>query len=66
MLGMLVMACADLARLFTAADITAALTLEALLGTDKVLAAELHAIRPHPGPGRQRREHAAGAGGFAA
>jgi histidine ammonia-lyase len=49
MLGMLVMACADLHRLFTAADITAALTLEALLGTDKVLAAELHAIRPHPG-----------------
>jgi histidine ammonia-lyase len=49
MLGMLVMACADLARLFTAADITAALTLEALLGTDRVLAPELHAIRPHPG-----------------
>jgi histidine ammonia-lyase len=49
MLGMLLMACADLARLYTAADITAALTLEALLGTDKVLAPELHAIRPHPG-----------------
>ncbi|MFG2193187.1 histidine ammonia-lyase [Streptomyces sp. NPDC048639] len=49
MLGMLVMACADLARLFTAADITAAFTLEALLGTEKVLAPELHAIRPHPG-----------------
>ncbi|WP_189130610.1 histidine ammonia-lyase [Wenjunlia tyrosinilytica] len=49
MLGMLVMACADLARLFTSADITAALSLEALLGTDRVLAPELHAIRPHPG-----------------
>ncbi|MER0244464.1 histidine ammonia-lyase [Streptomyces sp. HSW2009] len=49
MLGMLVMACADLARLYTSADITAALTLEALLGTDRVLAPELHAIRPHPG-----------------
>lgn len=49
MLGMLVMACADLARLVTAADITAALTLEALLGTDRVLAPELQAIRPHPG-----------------
>jgi histidine ammonia-lyase len=49
MLGMLVMACADLARLHTSADITAALTLEALLGTDRVLAPELHAIRPHPG-----------------
>lgn len=49
MLGMLIMACADLARLFTTADITAALSLEALLGTEKVLAPELHAIRPHPG-----------------
>ncbi|MFP8906622.1 MULTISPECIES: histidine ammonia-lyase [Streptomyces] len=49
MLGMLVLACDDLARLFTCADITAALTLEALLGTDRVLAPELHAVRPHPG-----------------
>nr|WSX77148.1 histidine ammonia-lyase [Streptomyces sp. NBC_00899] len=49
MLGMLVMACADLAGLFTAADVTAALSLEALLGTERVLAPELHAIRPHPG-----------------
>jgi histidine ammonia-lyase len=49
MLGMLIMACADLGGLFTAADITAALTLEALLGTVTVLAPELHAIRPHPG-----------------
>lgn len=51
MLGMLVMALADLQKLYTSADITAALSLEALLGTDKVLAAELHAIRPHPGQG---------------
>ncbi|MFF7210240.1 histidine ammonia-lyase [Streptomyces sp. NPDC008238] len=49
MLGMLVMAIDDLRRLFTAADVTAALSMEALLGTDKVLAPELHAIRPHPG-----------------
>jgi histidine ammonia-lyase len=49
MLGMLVMAIDDLRRLFTAADIAAALSMEALLGTDKVLAPELHAIRPHPG-----------------
>jgi histidine ammonia-lyase len=49
MLGMLVMALADLERLYTSADITAAISLEALLGTDKVLAPELHAIRPHPG-----------------
>lgn len=51
MLGMLVMALADLKTLYTSADITAALSLEALLGTDKVLAPELHAIRPHPGQG---------------
>ncbi|MBB5117324.1 histidine ammonia-lyase [Streptomyces eurocidicus] len=51
MLGMLVMACADLARLITSADITAALSLEALLGSEKVLAPELHTIRPHPGQG---------------
>ncbi|MBZ6476620.1 histidine ammonia-lyase [Streptomyces griseocarneus] len=51
MLGMLAMACADLARLITSADITAALSLEALLGSEKVLAPELHAIRPHPGQG---------------
>ncbi|MFF5895035.1 histidine ammonia-lyase [Streptomyces argenteolus] len=51
MLGMLVMALADLEALYTSADITAALSLEALLGTDRVLAPELHAIRPHPGQG---------------
>ncbi|WP_093799356.1 histidine ammonia-lyase [Streptomyces sp. Wb2n-11] len=51
MLGMLLMAIDDLKRLYTSADITAALSLEALLGTDKVLAPELHALRPHPGQG---------------
>ncbi|MEU0334745.1 histidine ammonia-lyase [Streptomyces sp. NPDC006193] len=49
MLGMLIMALDDLDILYKSADITAALTLEALLGTDRVLAPELHAIRPHPG-----------------
>ncbi|URM92634.1 histidine ammonia-lyase [Streptomyces sp. MRC013] len=51
MLGMLVMALADLEKLYKTADVTAALTLEALLGTDRVLRPELHAIRPHPGQG---------------
>ncbi|MFF9866267.1 histidine ammonia-lyase [Streptomyces sp. NPDC013953] len=51
MLGMLIMALDDLDTLYKSADITAALSLEALLGTDKVLAPELHAIRPHPGQG---------------
>nr|WP_189215376.1 histidine ammonia-lyase [Streptomyces ruber] len=49
MLGMLFLALADLELLYKSADVTAALTLEALLGTDKVLAPELHALRPHPG-----------------
>ncbi|WP_329127781.1 histidine ammonia-lyase [Streptomyces sp. NBC_01465] len=51
MLGMLVMALDDLEMLYKSADVTAALSLEALLGTEKVLAPELHAIRPHPGQG---------------
>ncbi|MET9695916.1 histidine ammonia-lyase [Streptomyces sp. NPDC006529] len=59
MLGMLVMAIADLNKLYTSADITAALTLEALLGTEKVLAPELHAIRPHPGQGASAANMAA-------
>ncbi|MFD6417788.1 histidine ammonia-lyase [Streptomyces sp. NPDC060194] len=49
MLGMLLMALADLRTLYRSADVTAAMTLEALLGTDKVLRPELHAIRPQPG-----------------
>jgi histidine ammonia-lyase len=49
MLGMLVMALADLAVLLPSADIAAALSIEGLLGTDRPFAAELHAIRPHPG-----------------
>ncbi|MFD7080341.1 histidine ammonia-lyase [Streptomyces sp. NPDC002181] len=59
MLGMLVMALADLDKLYKSADITAALTLEALLGTEKVLAPELHAIRPHPGQGASAANMAA-------
>ncbi|MFB6620428.1 histidine ammonia-lyase [Streptomyces sp. NPDC085524] len=59
MLGMLVMALADLHKLYTSADITAALTLEALLGTEKVLQPELHAIRPHPGQGASAANMAA-------
>jgi histidine ammonia-lyase len=50
MLGMLLMAIADLRLLLTTADITAALSVEALLGTDQVFLPELHAaLRPHPG-----------------
>ncbi|TWP34200.1 histidine ammonia-lyase [Leekyejoonella antrihumi] len=49
MLGQLVLAITDLRRLLTTADITAAMSVEGLLGTDDVFAADLQAIRPHPG-----------------
>jgi histidine ammonia-lyase len=49
MLGMLVLALDDLRRLLTTADVAAAMSVEALLGTDAVFAADLQALRPHPG-----------------
>ena len=49
MLGMLVLAIADLRHLLTVADIGAAMSVEALLGTDRVFAEDLQALRPHPG-----------------
>jgi histidine ammonia-lyase len=49
MLGMLVLALADLRRLLTTADLAAAMSVEALLGTDAVFAGDLQALRPHPG-----------------
>ncbi|MFF9107303.1 histidine ammonia-lyase [Streptomyces sp. NPDC014805] len=49
MLGMLVLACHDLRRLVRIADITAAMSVEGQLGTDAVFAADLQALRPHPG-----------------
>jgi histidine ammonia-lyase len=48
-LGMLVLACADLAALLRVADIAAAMSVEALLGTDRAFAADLLALRPQPG-----------------
>ncbi|MCT2586297.1 histidine ammonia-lyase [Actinophytocola gossypii] len=49
MLGMLVLALADLHRLLDLADLTAAMSVEALLGTDRVFADDLQRLRPHPG-----------------
>jgi histidine ammonia-lyase len=49
MLGMLVLAIHDLRTLLATADIAAAMSVEGLLGTDAVFAADLHALRPHPG-----------------
>jgi histidine ammonia-lyase len=49
MLGMLVLAIADLRLLLRTADVSAAMSVEGQLGTDRVFAPELQAIRPHPG-----------------
>lgn len=49
MLGMLVLAIDDLTDLLRVADISAAMSVEGQLGTDRVFAPELQAIRPHPG-----------------
>jgi len=49
MLGMLVLAIADLTALLRTADIAAAMSVEALLGTDRVFAEDLQQLRPHPG-----------------
>ncbi|HYH35847.1 MAG TPA: histidine ammonia-lyase [Nocardioides sp.] len=49
MLGMLVLALHDLENLLRTADVAAAMSVEAQLGTDRVFAAELQALRPHPG-----------------
>lgn len=49
MLGMLVLAIHDLTDLLRVADVSAAMSVEGQLGTDRVFAPELQAIRPHPG-----------------
>ncbi len=50
MLGMLIMAIADLEMLCDSADVIAAMSVEGLLGTDQVFRPELHLpLRPHPG-----------------
>ncbi|TFV95318.1 histidine ammonia-lyase [Leifsonia flava] len=49
MLGMLALAIHDLRMLLTTADISAAMSVEGLLGTDAVFAPELHRLRPQVG-----------------
>ncbi|HEY8827303.1 MAG TPA: aromatic amino acid lyase, partial [Jatrophihabitantaceae bacterium] len=49
MLGQLLLACHDLDMLLRTADISAAMSVEALLGTARVFAEDLQALRPHPG-----------------
>ncbi len=49
MLGQLILAIDDLESLLDHADLAAALSIQALRGTDRVFAAEIHELRPHPG-----------------
>ena len=49
MLGMLVLALADLDVLVRTADIAAAMSVEALMATDRAFAADLMVLRPHHG-----------------
>jgi histidine ammonia-lyase len=55
MLGMLVLAIADLRMLLKAVDVTAAMSVEGQLATDRVFAADLQALRPHPGQAASAR-----------
>jgi histidine ammonia-lyase len=48
-LGMLLLALHDLGGLFKVADVAAAMSTEALLGTDRAFAADLVGMRPQPG-----------------
>jgi histidine ammonia-lyase len=48
-LAMLILAAADLEQLVRVADIAAAMSVEALLGTDRAFAKELISLRPQPG-----------------
>jgi histidine ammonia-lyase len=48
-LAMLILAIADLEQLVRVADICAAMSIEALLGTDRAFAQELISLRPQPG-----------------
>ncbi|NND02357.1 MAG: histidine ammonia-lyase [Acidimicrobiia bacterium] len=51
-LGMLVLALADLTMLLDSADIAAAMSVEGLLGTDRAFAADVVEMRPHAGQAR--------------
>ena len=51
-LGMLLLALHDLSGLLKLADVTAAMSTEALLGTDRAFAADLISMRPQPGQTR--------------
>jgi histidine ammonia-lyase len=49
MLGMLCLALHDISMLLDTADVAAAMSVEGLLGTDRVFQSHLHELRPHAG-----------------
>lgn len=55
MLANLILACADAARLIRTAEVAAAMSIEALLGTDRTFADDLTALRGHPGQATSAR-----------
>jgi histidine ammonia-lyase len=55
MLGMLCLALVDLDALVRSAEVAAAMSVEALLGTDRAFAADLLALRPQPGQAASAR-----------
>ena len=55
MLAHLVLACADAALLLRTAEIAAAMSIEALLGTDRTFASDLTRLRPQPGQSTSAR-----------
>ncbi len=65
MLGMLALALADLDELFALSDLATAMSVEALLGTDRAFAEDLRGPAPASRPGRVGGQSAALAGRFA-
>lgn len=59
MLGMLCLALHDIALLLDTVDVAAAMSVEGLLGTDKVFQPHLHKLRPHAGQARSAANIAA-------
>lgn len=55
MLAHLVLACADTAVLIRTAELAAAMSIEALMGTDRTFAEDLTALRAHPGQATSAR-----------
>ncbi|HUR48734.1 MAG TPA: histidine ammonia-lyase [Acidimicrobiales bacterium] len=55
MLANLVLSCADAARLLRTAEVAAAMSIEALLGTDRTFSADLTVLRAHPGQATSAR-----------